>query len=127
MEMGYRIEKLRGEPIIIETWDANYDPAEEGPKASQEIIRMMDTINEPTVVIVDMRAMALTFNDILLMAQAASSRSAPAHHPLQRRRIIITDSSIVSLAAQGLDSELFGRIKVDIATSMDEALEIARQ
>lgn len=125
--MGYKIEVLPGEPIVIETWDANYDPPTDAPKAAQEIIQVMEHLNKSVVVIVDMRAASLTFNDILLMAQTASGKSAPARHPLQHRRIIVTNDSIVSIAAQGLDSEVFGRITVDIATSMDQALEMARQ
>jgi hypothetical protein len=125
--MGYKITKLPGEPILVETWDANFDVAKDGRRASQEIIEKMEELNQMVVVIVDMRAAKLSFDDILMMAQSASGKDAPARHPLQRRRIIVTDSSIVSLAAQGLDSEVFGHIAVDIATSMEEALDKARE
>lgn len=125
--MGYKIEVIPGEPIIVETWDRYYDPATDGPRAAREIIQVMETLNKPVVAIVDMRAAALSFDDILLLAQSASSKTAPARHPLQRRRIIVTTSEVVSMAAEGLDNAIFGHIVVDIATSMEEALEKARQ
>lgn len=125
--MGYSIKMLPGEPIIVETWDADYNPQTDGRNAAQEIITLMDAMGEPVTVIVDMRAASLTFDDILLMAKSASSESAPSRHPNQRRRIIVTDNSVISTAAKGLDSEVFGHIAIDIATSMDEALTMARR
>ncbi|MBI5960124.1 MAG: hypothetical protein HY866_15395 [Chloroflexi bacterium] len=125
--MGYKVEALLDEPIIIETWDEHYNVMTDGLKASQDIIKLMDAASGPVTVIVDMRAAKLTFDDILLMAKAASSDKAPSRHPKQRRRIIVTDSHMISFAAQGLDSEVFGHIVVDIATSMEDALNMARQ
>lgn len=125
--MGYHIKRIPDEPIIVETWDAHYDPETDAPQAAQDIIRVMETIKTPVVVIVDMRAARLTFDDILHMAQSASNEAAPARHPMQRRRIIVTDNEVISKSAEGLDSEIFGHIAVDIATTMDEALAMARQ
>lgn len=125
--MGYKIEVRPDDLLVIETWDENYNPQVDGPRAAQEIIQIMDTFTKPVAVIVDMRAANLTFDDILLLASMASSKNAPARHLMQRRRIIVTDSSVVSLAAEGLDSEVFGHIAVDIATSMEQAFEMAQE
>lgn len=125
--MGYKIETVPHEPIIIETWGKDYNPKVDGPNAAQEMNRLMDASREPVTVIVDMRAANMTLEDIIFMAKVASSENAPAHHPKQRRRIIVTDSSLISLAAKGMDSEVFGNIAMDITTSMDEALDLARQ
>jgi len=124
--MGYTIEVRPDESVIIETWDAAYDPRTDAPQAAQEIIQLMEAARRPTTVIVDMRAKALSFDDILLMAKAASSKNAPSRHPMQRRRIIVTASDVVSMAAEGLDSAFFGHIVVDVASSLEEALEMAR-
>ncbi len=125
--MGYKIESFPKEKLIVETWGADYSPAVDGPQAARDIIKAMDALNEPVTVIVDMRAAQLSFNDILTLSQVAADKNAPARHPLQRRRIIVTDSNIVSMAAQGLDHEVFGHIMVDIATSMEEAWKMAQQ
>lgn len=125
--MGYKIEALPGESIIVETWDADFKAEIDGPRASQEMIRMMETLKKSVVVIVDMRAVDLTLDDIMNMAQAATSKTAPGRHPLQRRRIIVTDDTVVSMAAKGLDSAVFNHLVVDIATSMEDALKMARQ
>jgi hypothetical protein len=125
--MGYKIEVRPEDSVIIETWDAAYDPKTDAPQAAKEIIQLMEAARRPTTVIVDMRAKALTFDDILLMAKSASSKDAPSHHPMQRRRIIVTTSDIISMAAEGLDNAVFGHIVVDIAGSVEEALEMARK
>lgn len=125
--MGYTIELLPDEPIIIETWQSDYNPETDSTKAAQEIISLMDQIGKPVTVIVDMRAKTLSFDDLVLLAKKASSEDAPAQHPNQRRRIIVTDSEAISLAAKGLNSEVFGHLAVELATSMEEALAAARK
>lgn len=125
--MGYKIEVRPQESVIVETWDAHYDPQIDAPQAAKEIIQLMDAAARPMTVIVDMRAKSLTFNDILLMAKSASAKDAPSRHPLQRRRIIVTTSEIIAMAADGLDTAIFGHIVVDIAGSMEEALTMARE
>jgi hypothetical protein len=125
--MGYKIEILPNEPIILETWDADYNPSIDASKAAQEIIQIMDAANGPMSVIVDMRAKTFNFNDILLMAKLSSGSSAPSHHPKQRKRVIVTDSRLISTAAKGLDSDIFGHIKLDIADNLEDALKLVRQ
>lgn len=125
--MGYRLEVLPGEPIVVETWDADYDPSTDAPQAAREVIQLMEAADQPMAVIVDMRAKSLNVNEILLMARMSSGASAPSRHPRQRKRIIVTDSRFISMAAKGLDSDVFGHIKLDIVGSMEDALALARQ
>jgi hypothetical protein len=126
-QMGYRIELQPGEPIIWEVWDANYNPEIDGPQAAQELIRLMDDSPVPVAVIVDMREANLTFDDLLQLAKSSSSENAPARHPKQRKRVIITHSDIISMVAKGMDHELFGHITLDVVTTSKDALERARQ
>lgn len=125
--MGYKIELQPGEPIVWEIWDANYNPSVDAPQAAQEIIRIMDAATKPMSVIVDMREASLTFDDLLQMAKHASGENAPARHPNQRKRVIITNNDIISLVAKGMDHELFGNIKLDIVATTKEALAHARE
>lgn len=125
--MGYKIELQPGEPIIWEIWDANYNPEVDAPKAAQDIIRLMDESPEPVAVIVDMREASLTFDDLLLLAKSSSGENAPARHPKQRKRVIVTTDNIISLVAKGMDHELFGHIKLDIVTTTRDALAHARE
>jgi uncharacterized protein (DUF433 family) len=87
----------------------------------------MDASPDPVSVIVDMREANLTFDDLLQLAKSSSSENAPARHPKQRKRVIITTNDIIAMVAKGMDHELFGHITLDIVTTAKEALAHARE
>lgn len=124
--MSYKLEVHPGEPIIWETWNADFDPETDTPAITRAQLKMLNASQTPMVVITDTRAVTLTFDDILYLASNAVPEELN-HHPRLRRIILVTTSEIVAKSAEGLNNEAFGYVKLDIVASREEALARARQ
>ena len=124
--MSYTIKVLPDAPILWETWGADFDAMTEAEQATQQELKILDASSQPMVAVVDLRAVPLGWDDILYLA----SHGVPEelnHHPRLQHIILITSSEVVSMAAQGMDSDAFGYVKMDIVASPEEALAAARR
>lgn len=124
--MSYSVKVLSGESIFWETWGSDFDPETDLELVTREDLKILDASNGPMVGIVDIRSVALTVNDILFLANHGLPEELSSH-PKLRRIILISTDEIVNVAAKGMDSEVFGFVKMDIMSSDDEALALARQ
>lgn len=123
--MSYAIEVLQEERIMVETWGADFNPEVEAEETIQKELEILSAATGPMVAIVDMRQVQLDWNDILYLA----SHGVPdelKNHPNLHRIILLTTDEVVEKSAEGMNSEAFGFIKLDIVASKDEALARAR-
>jgi hypothetical protein len=124
--VSYKLEVQSGEPIIWETWGTDFDPETDAIASVQEEIELLEAAQVPMVVVVDTRAVNLTFDDIIFLA----SNGVPDelnHHPRLGGMILITTSEVIAKSVEGLNSKNFGYIKMDVVASRDEALVQARK
>jgi hypothetical protein len=49
----------------------------------------------------------------------------PSSHPNVKETLLLIDSEMMRLAAQGFGSDAFGNVPMKVFTSMDEALDYA--
>jgi hypothetical protein len=123
--MSYSIKTLPNERIIWETWAADFDPLTEADQATRQELKILNASSQPMVVVVDLRALSLNWDEILYLANHGVPEELN-HHPQLQRIIIVTSSEAVSMSAQGMDSAPFGYIKLDVVASPEDALTRAR-
>ena len=121
--MCYHIEKLPGKPIIVAALKADFNIADDWEEFISEIMALLDDQPEPVFYISDLRQASFNFNDLLAGTNLATrGSSAVLKHPNVRENLVITTSSMLKLAAKGLNSVTFGNIDVKVFDSVEEAL-----
>jgi hypothetical protein len=124
--MSYTIATRPNESIIWETWEADFDAESDAEAATGEELRILNTSSSPMVLVVDMRLVQLDWDGIVYIANFGIPKEL-RDHPRLRKIVAITTNEIIKASAQGLDTEAFGFVKVDIVTSPQEALTRARK
>lgn len=126
--MSFTTHKLPGEPIIVHTMDADYSVARDFTAGVDSIIAVLDAQSEPTYLVVDMDDAHFGLDDVMSGAsQAARQEGALLRHPRLRETLLITQSDLFRLAARGLDSDVFGHVRVKLFATVDEALAYCRR
>jgi hypothetical protein len=124
--MSYTIKVLPDGPILWETWGADFDPMTEAEQATQEELKILNASSQPMAAVVDLRAVPLSWDEIVYLANHGVPDELN-HHPRLQGIVLITSSEVVSMAAQGMNSEAFGYVNMDIVASPEEALAVARR
>ena len=121
--MYYHIEKLPGKPIIIAALQADFKIANDWEEFISKLMALLDDQPEPVFYISDLRQASFSFDDLLTGTNLATrGSSAVLKHPNVRENLVITTSSMLKLAAKGLNSVTFGNIDVKVFDSVEEAL-----
>ena len=117
------IIKLDTHPVILATLQNGFDFATDWPEGEQEIGHILSTHPGPLFLVSDIRGMTLSLDDLLAAASLGSRGQAPIwHHPKIRGVYFISDSTIIKMAAAGLNSPTFGNTKTRVFASVEEAL-----
>jgi len=126
--MANTTEKLPGEPIVIRTLDPNIQSVEEMKAGFLSTLKLLDEQKEPLIFIMDLSKSNLPDSlDNLSEATNIVARQLKVFtHPMVRQIICVTTSRFVELAARGLDSKVFGNVKVPVVHSVEEGLALAR-
>lgn len=120
---------MPGEPIVIATLHENYDLATDSGPSSQAGIDLLNTLTDPVFWILDMRYLKF---DLAALVQGAAvlarNPSSIYRHPMIREVIMVSENApaAVKLAAEGLNSEIYGYVKACVMDSVDEAIAYAR-
>ncbi|HEX3049697.1 MAG TPA: hypothetical protein VHP83_03505 [Aggregatilineaceae bacterium] len=124
--MSFTIGVRPGERIIWEVWDANFKPEVDAEASTQSELKILNASHQPMVLVVDLRQVLTTLEDIIYTASHCVPEELTGH-PQLCRMILITTSAVIAKSAEGMNSEAFGFIKFDVAASEDEALTLARR
>jgi hypothetical protein len=125
--MSYTIEKLPGDPIIVATTGEDFSISTEIDPLNVDLLKLLDAATEPIYYIVDVRTISISVSDAIYAATAvARTENAPFRHPNMKHVIIVTESNLAKLSAKGLDSDVFGHLKVTVVESPDEAFAYVR-
>ena len=88
---------------------------------------MLYSLEEPIYYIYDLSEAQLNLAEVVIGAnRGAGSSSSTLRHPIVKEVLVITRSSLIKLAAKGLNTEVFGFVPVSVFETLDEALEYAR-
>lgn len=125
--MSYSIEKLEGEPIIINRWEVDFDDKVELPLVVKEIRELLDKATEPTHLISDRTVYKPTVETGSAGAQAAGRGPNPLfHHPNIGKIAFVTTDKITELIAKGMKSNTYGAVHIEICETMEDALAYVR-
>jgi hypothetical protein len=111
-------------PVLIGTPQKGFSIAEDWAPGEAEMRQILDAREEPLFYISDIRVMKLTLDDLIAGANLGSRGQAPIwQHPKIRGVYLISDLKMVELAARGLNSPIFGNMKVRVYKTVEAALE----
>ena len=125
--MAYSIQKVPGEPIIINRWEADFDDKLELPQVVGQLQEILDEATEPMHLISDRRVYTPSVDAARRGAGAAGRGRNPLfHHPNIGKIVFVSSSEMVRLIAEGMSSNTYGSIRIKVVETMDEALAYVR-
>ncbi len=125
----FEIKVLPDLPAILGTWHDGFKFAEHGEQFSIEASALLDAQTSPVYYILDFSRLENPTMDGLVLAANRGARGAKPnlHHAMNRGTLIIIEGSPFSrLAAKGMNSNIFGNVKIRLFESLDEALDYVR-
>jgi hypothetical protein len=123
----YTLDLLPGEPILYSVLSADFNLMQDLPHYASEILPLLESLPEPVYYIADIRALSPGLMDVIQGANlVARGNTAYLRHPKMKMNIGVIDSKILEMAAKGLNSEVFGFVKVVMFTTPEEAFAFAR-
>ena len=124
--MLFSVEKLPNEPIMFTVLGDEYSIAADVEKTIAEIHRVLDTCTEKVYSITDITHLSFNATDVVYGANAVTRQFQVLKHPKIIENIIITQNSIMKLAADGVNRPIFGNIKVQVFATAEEAFVYVR-
>jgi hypothetical protein len=125
--MPVQFDQLPGERILIETYSADFSHANESAAALEQTLSLFDRQTKPIIFIMDISATNFSLDDVIAASSLATRQKQVFKHPNVLQTIMVTESRLVDLAARGLNSPIFGNVKVQVFKTVEEALSYARQ
>ena len=128
MPQTVSVDKLQNEPIVIvHLREANQSQSSSRQEFTAEIGAVLDAASEPVFLIFDIGDIRAVFGDITSGTREATRGSNFLAHPNVREILTVTTNRVFRLATMGLRGRAFGKLKVQIFETVEEALEYARQ
>lgn len=128
--MAYTIDKLPDEPVLVFNQDPVFDPNQSVPQTVADVAAALDAQPGPVFMIYNIGAMSIELDDLIQAAsragRGAQGSSAVLHHPNVRENVYVVSHPVVRMAVKGLESATFGRARVILFATLDEALAYCR-
>ncbi len=125
--MSYVTEKLPNQPVILQTFHADFDTSEWAGSAA-DLVTLLNDLRAPVYCVFDMTQISMGLNDVISAANRATRGSEPIfHHPKIQEIVLASNDALVKLAEWGLNSVVFCSMKVWVFGTVDEALAYTRQ
>jgi len=125
--MSFTIVKYPNEPIIVQTFNADYNVALEMPVSNPAIYSAIDAAPEDKVFLIDIFNFSIALDDIIKSASTvARGEKSLWHHPKLKQVILVTTDEVLRMSAKGMASQAFGGLQIPVFETLDEALAYAR-
>jgi hypothetical protein len=125
--MSSTIEMVENGTALVVSLGDDFDFVKEGEAQFAQIISILNQQTEPVFYVVDLRKLDISFDDTLaLINRVARGEDSLLRHPNIREIIYVISNSFQRAVAEGLDSEWFGNLKVELVYSLDEAFDYIR-
>jgi hypothetical protein len=119
--------KLPDEPILILTLSGSSTDLSDPEQSHNQLHSFLDSISEPVFLILDMSNAQLGLDDLMRGASDAFRGDNPTFkHPNIREVLQVSDDPTLELAAEGMNSAVFGNIKIRLFETLEDALAYAR-
>lgn len=110
-------------PVLLNTVLPDFNIARDWAEGEVEMRQLIDTYEGRLFLVLDVRQMNMTFDDLILGASMGSRGTAPIwHHPKVQGIYFISDSKLVAMIAKGLHSPVFGNTAAKACGTVEEAL-----
>lgn len=121
------LKKLTDEPIMILTVTGSIADLGDSEQERTQLISLLDAVSEPVFFILDMSNAKLNLDRLMRGSHDAYLGASPTFkHPNIREILQVSDDPGLELAASGLDSDLFGNVRIQQFKTLDAALAYAR-
>lgn len=121
------VKKLPDEPIVIVSVSGSVADLSDSERDHAQMSSVLNAVSKPVFFIFDMSSAQIDVDNVLLGSRDAYfGAGATLKHPNIREVLLVSNNPLLELASKGLDSELFGNIKVQRFQTLDEALGYAR-
>ena len=124
---SYSIEMATDAPAFIVTILKSWQTAVDGPAVVSQIITILDDSSEPLYSVSDLGEASLGVSDIIQLANLLVQSKELLRHPKLLGTLVVAESDIIKLAAEGMSSDTFGNIPVRVFSTLEEALNYARK
>jgi len=122
MSQPYIVEPHVDEGYVLATLTSSWNAVEDTTPFGEEIIRVLDTADEPIWFIVDFSASTWSLDDAVFGANSATRTGVPfLRHPNMKMLVAAGATLLINSAIRGLNSPVFGKIPVHIVKTVDEA------
>lgn len=122
MLMSYRVERHPDLPAIIIAFMRDFDLANEGVPAIQAALHLLDTQAQPVFLISEMNMPPPSFDELIYATNLSTRQLELFKHSNVRENIFVTTNTLISLAAKGANSPLFGHLKINVLPTLETAL-----
>lgn len=123
--MGYKVQRLAGEPVIVVTWLHPSDPAVDWPAVCKEVDTLIGS-DKRVWSIHDMRELKISLSTAIGgMVHASKSRPGSPRDP-RCKNALVGSGMLWETVAKGAQKMQSG-VDVYISSTLEEALEHARQ
>lgn len=117
-----------GEPIVIFKPDSSFTISEDLRPAVHQLIDILDSSDEPMVYIADVRALNMSFTDMVnILGFVTKGELGVFQHPRLHEIVVVTSSNIAALGAKALGQQQYGGFHAQVFEDMDAALGYSRQ
>jgi hypothetical protein len=125
--MSYTLEKLPGEPILLNVLSETYDIGRDASASTEQLLDLLDTMDTPTFLIVDVRKLRLSFGDMVGgLGFLTRGEAATFRHPNIREVVAVTTSDLLGMGAKALEQMQYGGLRSSVFETLDEALAYVR-
>jgi hypothetical protein len=126
--MSYTTEKLPDAPVVLATFHADFDMAQEAEALNSDSLSPIEAQSEPVYYIADLSEYPPSLNDVMSAVNWGGPANTPTlRHPNVREAIFVSRSSMIKLAVQGLRSATWGHLKAHCFETLKEALAYTQQ
>ncbi len=123
--MTTQFEILPDEPIMVVTV-VDFDPEIDGIHALDQQMKTLNEQPEPVFFVLNLLEAHLNFEDFVKVTNETTREVPIFRHPKIRENLLVTQDPMLIMGAKGLDSSVFGHIKMKMFKTVDEALDYAR-
>ncbi|MFN8529038.1 MAG: hypothetical protein U0670_10535 [Anaerolineae bacterium] len=126
--MSSSAQKLPNEPIILRILDADVTTEADQKAEMLADLQLIETQREPVFLIIDFLRSPIpeSLDDVMIASDLSTRQMSLFVHPNIRRVIFVTVNPMLELAAKGLDTEIYGFVKIKVFHTREEALAYAR-
>lgn len=124
--MPYRIQPQAGEPIIVVSMSDPFDFVDDVRPMIEQIAAAAASFPGRYYVIYEFPNLTVTFSDVVMTLAEQSSKMPGSVSDPRVKAIAVAPPDMMEFAVKSLEQTQYGKLRMEILPSMEEALEYAR-